>query len=206
MVININDKPLIEPYVIYVQDVSFDQFLEFANEDISCELLNGVLIIHSPASYLHETIFSFLMTLLKLFVKQHDLGIVIGSRFVMKLSDKWVPEPDIMFLTREDQRRLERAYLNGPATVVFEILSKATHEDDLHKKLPKYIGEGVKEVWMIDPDKKLVEIHWKEGSTRARDAEWIASREIPTFKIQVSWLWDAEQHDILKTLDSINQG
>jgi hypothetical protein len=39
IVISINDKPIIEPYTVYVEEVSFERFLEFANEDIACELV-----------------------------------------------------------------------------------------------------------------------------------------------------------------------
>ena len=197
------NAPLIEPYTIYVPDITFEQLLEFSNEDISCELINGVLIIHSPASYIHESIFSFLMAILKIFGKKYELGIPIGSRFVMKLSEKWAPEPDILFLTPKDQENLKETYLEGPASVVFEILSKSNNDKDLNEKLPKYLEKGVKEVWIIDPENKIVDIHWKNETESATGDNWIASRIIQNFKIKVSWLWDSQKLDILKILDDI---
>ena len=204
MVITLNDKPLIEPFSIYIPDISFDVLLKYATEDISCELLNGVLVIHSPASFMHESIFSFLNTLLRFYGTAHSLGIPIGSRFMTKLSEKWAPEPDIMFLTPEDQKNLKENYLLGPPSVVFEILSKTTRNDDLEKKLPQYLKLGVKEIWIIDPKQKNVTLHWQGDSKIFQDNTWVKSKIIQGFKIKVSWLWDPNSlavSDVLKEIE-----
>ncbi len=126
MVITLNDKPLIEPYSIYIPDSSFDALLKYATEDVSCELLDGVLVIRSPVTFLHESIFRFLITLLGLYGAAHSLGLPVGSCFMIKLSGKWAPEPDILFLTPENQKNLKENYFLRPPSVVFEILSKGT--------------------------------------------------------------------------------
>ncbi|HMF34088.1 MAG TPA: Uma2 family endonuclease [Candidatus Lokiarchaeia archaeon] len=142
----LNGREVHEPFSLYLPDKTFRDLLEFANEDIYCELLDGELVIKSPASYMHESVFGFLYTLLKLYVRKHDLGIILGSRFTMKLTDDWEPEPDIMFLTPEDQTRLQETYLEGPASVVFEILSNSNRSEDVRKKVAQYLLHGVQEV------------------------------------------------------------
>lgn len=205
MVITLNDKPLIEPYSIYVPDISFETLLEYANEDISCELLDGVLVIRSPASFLHESIVSFLNTLLRSFGTAHSLGIPIGSRFMIKLSEKWAPEPDIMFLTPEDQKNLRENYFVGAPSVVFEILSITTRDDDLKKKLPQYLQLGVKEVWIIDPKQKSITLHWKDTSTTFQGYDWVKSKIIQGFKIQVAWLWNPNSLVISHIVEEIEK-
>ncbi len=205
MVITINDKPLLEPYSIYIPEASFKMLLSFATEDISCELLDGVLVIHSPASFLHESIFSFLDTILRFYGTAHSLGVPVGSRFVIKLSEKWAPEPDLMFLTFEDQKKLRDAYLTGPPSVVFEILSKTTREDDVEKKLPQYLKFGVKEVWLIDPEKKCVILHESASSESYYKDAWVCSKVISGFKINVSWLWNPNSQSIPAILQEIEQ-
>lgn len=189
MVLTLDNKPLLEPYTIMIPEISFDRFLEFANEDISCELLDGVLIIHSPASFEHESIFKFLLILLELYSNKKSLGTPIGSHFVMKLSRKWVPEPDIIFLTPEDQKMLTDTYLDGPASVVFEILSNSNRLNDLEKKLPKYLEAGVKEVWIIDPKEKHISIHTSKNVKTFRDDQWAKSEIITGFRVKNTWLW-----------------
>ncbi len=205
MVITIDDKPLIEPYSIYIPEVSFETLLKFATEDISCELLDGVLVIRSPASFLHESIFSFLNTVLRIFGTAHSLGIPVGSRFMIKLSEKWAPEPDLMFLTFEDQKNLKENYFIGPPSVVFEILSKTTRNDDIEKKLPQYLKFGVKEVWLIDPEKKCVMLHWSDSSETYYQDAWVHSKIILGFKIRVSWLWTPNSYSIPDILQEIDE-
>ena len=64
--------------------------MEHANEDIDCELLNNEFPIHSPASLEHELIFKFLLNIVDLNVHQRAIEVVLGSRFTMRLTDKWV--------------------------------------------------------------------------------------------------------------------
>ena len=202
-ILTINNKPLIEPYSIYIPEKSFENLLKYANEDISCELLDGVLVIHSPASFKHESIFKFLLTLLEIYGTKKKIGTPFGSRFMMKLSDKWAPEPDIMFLTPDDQINLQENYLLGPASVVFEILSKTTRIDDLEKKLPNFLKFGVKEVWIIDPEEQKVEIHWPTAKSTFSDDTWVTSKIITNFKIKMSWLWEPDKKSVLEAFNEI---
>ena len=40
-----------------------------------------------------------------------------------------------------------------------EVLSKSTKKKDMFIKLNKYLNAGVREYWMVDPDKKTVMIY-----------------------------------------------
>lgn len=206
MVITLNNKPLIEPFSIYIPEMSFEDLLKFANEDISCELLNGVLVIRSPASYQHETIFKFIITLLELYGSKYSLGSPLGSRFMIRFSKDWAPEPDIMFLLPNDKKYLKDNYIDGPPSVVFEILSKTTRNDDIEKKLPKYRKFGVKEIWYIDPQNQNIKLYWYRNSETYDKNEWASSKIIKDFKIKVSWLWNLEKTtvvDALKELENL---
>ena len=199
----INEKLLREPYCVYIPDSSFQDLLDFANEDISCELLDGVLVIHSPASFTHESIFKLLLILLELFGQQKNLGRPIGSRFIMKLSDKWSPEPDILFITHKEEQSLTETYLNGPAPMVVEILSKSNRKEDLDRKLPQYLSHGVKEVWIVDYLNKDVSIHWQDGFRDFSKDEWVESKIIPEFKVKTEWLWNAKDVSAWKAVKEI---
>ena len=50
-------------YIILQPDITEEEFWTFANEDTHCELIDGVLVIHSPASEEHEDIFCHLLTI-----------------------------------------------------------------------------------------------------------------------------------------------
>ena len=188
-----------------IQNFNFRKFLEYANEDINCELINGVLIIHSPASLNHELIFKLILNLLDLYIQKNEIpGLSLGSRFTMRLSSKWAPEPDVMFIDREQEKNLHETYLDGPASVIFEILSPSTRDIDLQKKLPKYLECGVKEVWIIDLEEKSINIFFEgEKHTFLDQDEWISSKYIEGFRIKSRWLWNARNVNILEKLRHI---
>ncbi len=188
----LNGRRVHEPFSLYLPDKTFADLLEFANEDVSCEVLDGVLVIKSPASFIHESIFGFLFTVLKLYIRKHQLGITLGSRFTLKLVDNWGLEPDIMFLTPKDQERLRETYLDGPATTVFEILSKSNRKEDVEKKIPQYLQYGVQEVGLIDPTAKALKILWPGGCVSEGEKGWVISRAIPGFRIKTAWLWEPQ--------------
>ena len=91
MPIKVGNKTIFGDYKVIIRNVSFEEFLEFANEDISCELLDGVLIINSPAGYLHQSISRFLLTYLDQFGLKTGIGRALSAPFVIKLDPKWGP-------------------------------------------------------------------------------------------------------------------
>ncbi len=122
----------------------------------------------------------------------------------MKLSSKWAPEPDIIFIDSNSKHRLKENYLDGPATAVFEILSQSTRDDDLNKKLPKYLEVGIKEVWIIDPMDKRVIIYWsKENFKIYKGKERAESKIIPGFRLKVDWMWHIDSISVLEKYNEL---
>ena len=80
--------------------------------------------------------------------------------------------------------------MDGPASVVFEILSNATRNDDIEKKQPQYLAQGVSEVWLIDPDAQSVRIFWSESEPITITEGWAISKIISGFRIKIEWLWN----------------
>lgn len=192
----ISTKSVEPPFVLIKPGVSDEEFFEFMEEDIACELLEGVLFVHSPASLEHEEIFQFLLIMLNRFLAKAGEGKVLGSRFVMRLAQGIIPEPDLMVLTPRTLAQLKDTFLEGPADIVIEILSPSTREIDLSKKLPQYLAHGVHEVWIIDPETKEIQIHRPEKSTESYINEQRASSSVlPKFWIRPVWLWNVSTYD-----------
>ena len=183
-------------FIVLQPDISEEEFYSFADEDIKCELINGVLVIHSPATTEHEDLFGYLYTLLRLYLDETGEGKIFGSRLAMRLSPKWSPEPDILVILPKKYHNLQEGRLEGPADIVIEILSKSTREIDLEKKLPSYLDFGVREVWIIDPEKKSISIHSKSeikewNSINKKDR--VRSVVLPKFFVYFHWLWKREE-------------
>jgi Uma2 family endonuclease len=86
------------------------------------------------------------------------------------------PEPDILVPDIAGWRR-ERLpeYPTGPFVTLppdwaCEILSPSTHRLDRVRKMPIYAREGVRYVWLVDPDAETLEAYRLEGSAYLRIA------------------------------------
>src|SRR5713101_660736 len=96
--------------------MTYEEFLEWADEDAWAEWVDGEVILLSPATFLHQALASFLVKLLGSFVDFRDLGVVLGPPFQMKTGPN-LPgrEPDTIFVAREHSDRFKEVYLDGPA-------------------------------------------------------------------------------------------
>ncbi len=195
-------------FLVMKPNVSEEEFWEISNEDSNYELLDGVLYIHSPANTEYEEIFKYLLALLKIYFEIHQGGKVFGSRLVMRLSKDWNPEPDLMVISEENFEKIKETKIEGPADLVIEILSYATREIDLKKKVPKYLEAGVKEIWIVDPkdkkftqkvfhENKLKEETWK-FEKKSKEGDKIISKILPKIDFNPNWIWERDSYPIHK--------
>lgn len=192
------------PYVLIKPGLGEDEFYALAGEDSDWEYLDGRLVM-SPASDRHEDLFRFLLTLLSVFLDERGGGVVRGSRYPMRLDEKWSPEPDL-FVVREEKLHLLKAQrLEGPADLVIEIASEGDPAFEVREKLPRYEEAGIPEVWVINRFDQLVLVKRKTatGYTSQTIASGrLESQVVPGFWIEVGWLW---QEDLPSTMVCLRQ-
>ncbi|HEY4690146.1 MAG TPA: Uma2 family endonuclease [Anaerolineae bacterium] len=169
------------------------EFLDLAPDDRKAELIDGEMIMASPASTLHEELFAFLFEMLRIYVREKDLGRLLGSRTPMRLSETEVYEPDIVFVSKERESIVKRTYIDGPADLVIEILSRSTAYVDRGRKLIECALAGVREYWLFDPDQHIAEFYRLRDSRYERvpaDEDGVYRSEVvPGFWLRLEWLW-----------------
>src|SRR5204863_2715109 len=90
----------------------------------------------------------------------HDLGAVRADPFQMKTGPKLPGRaPDILFVAKKNAHRLKRLYVDGPAELVVEIISIGSRSIDRGAKYYEYEQGGVKEYWLIDPERRKAEFY-----------------------------------------------
>ena len=89
------------------------------------------------------------------FVEDKQLGAVRYESFQMKTGPN-LPgrEPDIVFVAKENVSRIKKNRLDGPADLVVEIVSPESQERDRIEKYGEYEQGGVREYWLIDPERQ----------------------------------------------------
>jgi Uma2 family endonuclease len=194
------------PFLLIKPFVTEEEFYRDATEDSDWEYLDGRLVMHSPASHRHEDCFRFLLTLLSAYLDERGGAVVLGSRYPMRLDERWSPEPDLLVVRDEQRHRLGKTRLEGPADFVIEIASDSDPRLDVREKLPRYRDAGIEEIWLVDPFERTVLVEAREPTgytSRRLAAGRLTSRVVPGFWIDVDWLWQERLPSTLACLREI---
>ncbi|MEO6039025.1 MAG: Uma2 family endonuclease [Saprospiraceae bacterium] len=132
-------------------------FYEWVTEGIKAEFINGEIIVHSPVKRRHWMITDLLSSIMSIYVRIKKIG-VVGTEKVMIALTRNDYEPDLVFFSKEKADRFTAEQVLFPAPdFVVEILSKSTAKIDRTIKKADYAAHGVREYWIIDPDKQRIE-------------------------------------------------
>lgn len=134
------------------------QFYDDITDDVKAEFIEGEIIVHSPARLLHSELRWQIETLLRMLVKDHQLGGQVLSEKACCHFPRNSYEPDVVYFGPDKAARLK------PETVIFpipdlaiEILSDSTEKRDRGVKFEDYESHGVAEYWIIDAEKPVLE-------------------------------------------------
>jgi Uma2 family endonuclease len=186
--------------------MTYEEFLARADEDTWAEWVEGEVIVLSPASSIHQTIVRFLVNILTAFVETHDLGTILFAPFQMKTApDLPGREPDILFIAREHRDRLKETHVEGPADLVVEIMSSESRVRDRGEKFYEYEQGGVREYWLIDPQRRQAEFYRlsDDGTYRSilvSEDDIFRSVLLEGLWLKVDWLWPEPLPSLLSVL------
>jgi Uma2 family endonuclease len=186
--------------------VTYEEFLAWADEDTWAEWVNGEVIILTPASNRHQLLVGFLINLFQHFVEAHQLGVVLTAPFQMKIgSDLPGREPDILFIAQEHLDRLKNTYLDGPADLVVEVISRDSRARDRGEKFYEYEQGGVREYWLLDYLRRQAEFYQQGSDGIYRSVPVGAdgiyrSAVLDGLWLRVEWLWQEPLPLLLRVL------
>lgn len=191
------------PRTVYAADspIDFTTWLEIA-ENLDTELVNGVIVDRMATQYPHEWIFAWLLTLLRNYTRNLGLGVVLGSRTAVKISEFGGRLPDILFVRKENEAIIQRDAIYGVPDLVIEIVSPNDWPSHLIPLETDYRRLGVPEIVFIDPQKKRVRVVSKteagyDEKTLAEGRLELAT--VPGFWLEVAWFFADTQPDELTT-------
>ena len=131
------------------------------DDDQRWELINGDAYSMSPSpTTQHQRLSLALLLRLGSYFAEHACELFHAPMDV-KLSDSDVVQPDIFVVCNLDQ--IKKNYIEGPPTLVVEILSPSSLQHDRLRKTELYSKFGVKEYWLVTPYPSLVEILLLDG-------------------------------------------
>jgi Uma2 family endonuclease len=133
------------------------QFYEEMDESRKMEFIEGEIIVHSPAKDIHIMVQQNLSTIISTYAIINNLGKVRGEKALVRLTRNDF-EPDLSFFNKIASKKINDDTLFYPSPdFVIEILSKSTEKNDRGVKFNDYELHNVKEYWIIDTNKKVIE-------------------------------------------------
>lgn len=129
-------------------------------EDRRAELIDGVIYDMASPSPLHQMIAGMVYARILAFIEKNKgdcIPFIAPADVQLDCDDRTMVQPDVFILCKQD--RLRRFGICGAPDFVLEILSGSTRKKDMTVKLTKYMEAGVKEYWVIDPEKRLLIVY-----------------------------------------------
>ena len=131
------------------------------------EIHDGELSVTPAPTSDHQIVSVELLTALDRHVRARSLGLVLHAPLDVILSDTagdtTIVQPDIVYLDRERLPALHRRGVEGPPTLVIEILSPTTAATDRGRKREVYARYGVPNFWLVDADVRVIEAYVLRG-------------------------------------------
>lgn len=183
--------------------MSFEDFLtEFDGKH--AEWIDGEVIEFMSASYKHQDLCDFLVAVLRVFVEENDLGVIITAPMTVKLSERG-REPDLFFVAKNRLDKLKKNYFDGAPDLIIEIISPESRGRDRGDKFYEYEIAGVREYWIIDYEREKVEFYitGDDGFFQmvyADETNIFNSRVLPNLRLNVAWLWQEKLPNLLHVL------
>ena len=123
------------------------------------ELHDGVLSVTPAPGTRHQRVSSALNWILKGHVTEHGLGEVLYAPVDVILADSTIVQPDLVFLDPTRSHLVSERAIEGPPTLVVEILSPSTIVIDRTAKWRLYRRFGVPHHWIVDPEARRIEAY-----------------------------------------------
>ena len=124
------------------------------------ELIDGVIYDMAPPKRLHQKLVMELSATILSYIRSKDGNCeVYPAPFAVFLNndDRNYVEPDVSVIC--DKNKLDDRGCNGAPDWIIEVVSQSSKQMDYFIKLFKYRSVGVREYWIVDPEKKNVRVY-----------------------------------------------
>lgn len=152
--------------------VTAEEFANFPNppDGSKDELLRGEVITMPPPKGRHGYVQAMIAYLLLNAVRPGKLGWVLTeSGVVIERDPDSVFGPDVSFYSAARHPNRPEGYFEIPPDLVVEVLSPDDRRKKVHEKIKDYVKNGVKLVWLVDPEVKTVTVY--AGSLRGTELD-----------------------------------
>lgn len=150
--------------------MTVEAFMRRYSDEGPFELIEGELVPVTPQITRSARIAGRLFRVLADYVEDRNLGeAFIETPFVLTVDSNWVTRarvPDVMFVTANRLTQLaetdpdwDTKPLALVPDLVIEVVSPTDSHADVQKKITRYLDDGVRQAWLIEPGGQTVTIY-----------------------------------------------
>jgi Uma2 family endonuclease len=188
--------------------ITFEEFLQLTGEDDDVELINGVMVEKMAAQLDHEWLFAWLYRVIGVYVEKRKLGIALGSRTAVEISEFNGRLPGIVFVREERRSIIQQKAIYGAPDLVIELVSPNDRRGDIIALETHYRAINVPEILFVDRRKQT--LHF----VRKRDTEYeeqtivsgpVTFETIEGLTLQAEWILQEPRPDVYDSVTALLQ-
>lgn len=176
--------------------LTYDDFLLFPDDGKRHELIDGEHYVTASPNRRHQQLLGRLYLAVADHLRRHPaLGEVYFAPFDVVFSRWDIVEPDLIFVAGDQLAILTDEHIVGSPALLVEILSPSTGSRDRRIKRQLFERTGVREYWMVDPDRDTVTVdrlddtcHFTRSGTLGIDAA-LTTPLLPGWTLKLSELF-----------------
>lgn len=131
------------------------------------ELIHGEILEMSPIGSKHASVVMRMNDVLKELIGK---AAIINIQNPIRINDLNEPEPDVTLLKHKDDYYADRHPEPKDVEIIMEV-SDSTYDYDKEIKLPLYASAGLPEYWIININKREIEIYKKPSGNGYKKME-----------------------------------
>lgn len=175
---------------------TYQDYLEIPEEPgFRYEVLDGMLIKEPSPNVLHQRASLRLIRILQdYFWKVDPAGEIFVAPLDVTFHDITVVQPDIFYVSGEQNQIVKEARIDGPPTLAVEVISPSSGRRDRLQKLQIYQKAEVQHYWLVNPAEKTLECFaLRDGAyvlaAAGMDDEVVEHPGFPGLSVALQSLW-----------------
>lgn len=187
-------RPVLPP----TRKLTFDEFLTDFDGQYAEWLPDGTVELLPSESMTHIQLRLDLAELFDVYLLATGWGHQLTKFLHRPMPELPARQPDLVVVRHERLELILQTCFYGPADIIVEIVSPQSVGPDYGAKFQEYQVSGVREYWIVDPDRRVIDVHelGPDGLYRRRslnDKGRVVSGVLTQFALDPALLWSGEK-------------
>ena len=138
------------------ENITYQDYLKIPEEPgYQLEVLEGMLVKEPSPNIIHQRISRRLQRMLEDYFWEIDPeGEILNAPLDVTFNDTTVVQPDLIYITGNQQNLIKEKRIDGSPRLVVEIISPYSSRKDRIQKMNIYQKAKIKHYWLVNPEDK----------------------------------------------------